>query len=52
MSLYLGGNKVKLALNGMFWKIKPIVKIIRLLSLDDFILQDSEGYFLVPKVGE
>lgn len=52
MSLYLGSNKVKLALNGMFWKIKLIAEIMRLLSLDGFILQDSEGYFLVPKVGE
>lgn len=54
MALYLGGNKVKINLNGVAYCLNIISKPLvengdRLLSLDGFILKDSTGLYLIPK---
>ena len=52
MGLYLDGSeKLKIILNGVVYKVNiyssgTIVKGIRLLSSDNYILQDSNGVYL------
>ena len=53
MSLYLGGQKVKIHLNGVAYKLNifsttPIINGNLLLSSDDYILQDFNGIYLIP----
>lgn len=57
MALYLGSEKVKLYLNGMAFILhlstqKPAIPSTVLLSADGYILQDSNGIYLIPKEGE
>ena len=56
MALYLGSNKRKIRLNGekhrlILPSVVP-VEIKRLLSSDGYILQDSNGIYLITKDGE
>lgn len=59
MAIYLGNNKVKLNLDSMVRKIavfkeinEEILTNIRLISFDDYILKDSNDYYLVAKESE
>lgn len=58
MALYLGnGEKVKINLNGVAYCLNlfsttPITNGIRLLSLDNYILKDSNGLYLTAKESE
>ena len=56
MALYLGGNKVKIILNNQVYNmIFPSVTImdgVRLLSSDNYILQDTNGLYLTFKEEE
>lgn len=54
MALYLGEDKVKLNLDGIVYFLNLYSEIlilngIRLLSSDDYILQDSNGLYLTAK---
>lgn len=54
MALYLGGQKVKINLGGVAYRLNylssmSVVNRVRLLSLDNHILKDSNGIYLVPK---
>jgi hypothetical protein len=51
MALYLGEDKVKINLNGISYCLNlfsetPITNGIRLLSLESYILKDSNGLYL------
>jgi hypothetical protein len=51
MALYLGGNKVNINLDGVVYCLNlffetPITSGIRLLSSDNYILQDSNEVYL------
>lgn len=53
MALYLGDNKVKINLNGIMCSLNLfssslILNGVLLLSSDDYILQDSNGIYLIP----
>ena len=54
MALYLGSSgKRKVMLNGVAYCINslsmmPIVNGVRLLSIDNYILTDSNGVYLIP----
>ena len=55
MALYLGEDKVKINLGGQLYYLNLItttshIDRISLLSLDNYILQDSTGVYLVPKI--
>ncbi len=57
MALYLGENKVKINLDGVVYCLNlfseiPITNGIRLLSSDNYILQDSNGIYLTAKESE
>ena len=52
MALYLGDNKIKININGAAYHLNLfssnlILNGVALLSSDDYILQDSEGVYLV-----
>lgn len=54
MALYLGENKVKINLNGVVYCLNlysttPITNIGWLLSSDNYLLQDLNGVYLIPK---
>ena len=54
MALYLGKDKVKINLNGIVYCLNlfstaPITNNGWLLSSDDYMLQDSNGIYLIPK---
>ena len=54
MALYLGENKVKINLNGIVYclNLYSTTSTINngwLLSSDNYILQDSNGIYLIPK---
>ena len=51
MALYLGGQKVKINLNGETYSLKlftnaSIANYIRLLSSEGYVLKDSNGLYL------
>lgn len=60
MSLYLGSIKQKLRLDNMSLNIKiitsappaPPIDVIRLKSVDGYILKDLNGLYLIPKESE
>lgn len=57
MALYFGDKKVKINLNNTIYRLNLystniITNGIRLLSLDDYILQDSHGLYLTTKESE
>ena len=57
MALYLGGDKVKVNLNGIaynsnFFTTTLILNGIMLLSSDDYFLKDSNGLYLTAKESE
>ena len=58
MALYLGNsNKLKVYLNGVAYHFNLFttnitINGIQLLSLDDYILRDSNGLYLTIKDGE
>jgi hypothetical protein len=57
MALYLGNNKVKININNTTCSLQlfsktPITNGIKLLSLDKYILKDSNGLYLTVKEGE
>jgi hypothetical protein len=52
MALYLGDNKIKININGIKYYLNLfssnlILNGVALLSSDNYILQDSEGIYLV-----
>lgn len=54
MALYLGRDKVKINLNGIVYRLNlfsttSTINNGWLLSSDDYILQDSNGIYLVPR---
>ena len=57
MALYLGNDKIKINLDGIAYclnlaPINVITNNIRLLSSDNYILQDSNGIYLLAKEGD
>ena len=57
MAVYLGGNKIKINLNGTLYNInifssKPILNGIQLFTLDGYALRDSNGLYLTAKEDE
>ena len=56
MALYLGSNKkLKASLGGIavclnIVNAAPSISAIRLLSSDNYILKDSMGVYLIPKI--
>lgn len=53
MALYLGGNKIKINLDGATYCLNLITTTlgksnIELLSSDNFILKDSNDLYLIP----
>lgn len=55
MALYLGGTKVKINLAGIAYKLNlrntaPTIVGTSLLSSDNYILIDSNGVYLLPKI--
>ena len=55
MALYSEGHKFKINLNGIRYKLNlytevPIINEIGLLSLDNYLLKDSTGICLLPKI--
>lgn len=57
MALYLGNDKIKINLDGIVYclnlaPINVITNNIRLLSSDNYILQDSNGIYLLAKEGD
>lgn len=59
MIIYAGRKfvRTRIVLNGVTYVVRmlnepQIVDEIRILSLDDFILKDSEGVYLLPKEDE
>lgn len=57
MALYLGGEKVKINLDGVTYKLEmwsdpPITNGIRLVSSDGYILIDANGRYLTTKEDE
>ena len=55
MALYIGNNKIKVNINGIIYKLNlsfqvPIINTTRLWSSDNYILKDSYGIYLIPKV--
>ena len=52
MALYFGNDeKLKISLNGVYYYINsiPLIKIVKLLSNDGYILTDSSGIILVTQ---
>lgn len=55
MALYLGGSdKLKINVNDTVYCLNvfsttPVIDNIRLLSFDNYVLQDSNGIYLTPK---
>jgi hypothetical protein len=57
MALYLGTDKVQINLNGIIYSLNifsenSILKGIRLLSSDGYVLKDSNGLYLTAKESE
>ena len=57
MGLYLGSNKMHININEIIYAVNlfsdpPITNGIRLLSVDNDILKDSNGLYLTTKEGE
>lgn len=58
MALYLGSSEeLKVNLNGVVYRFNlfsttPITNFIRLLSSDNYTLQDSNGLYLTVEEGE
>lgn len=58
MALYLGNKgKVKVILSGIVYYLNlytaaPITNGVRLLSLDNYILKDSKGLYIIAKESE
>ena len=57
MPLYLGGNAVKININGIQYYLNlfsttTIFNGIRLMSSEGYILKDSNGIYLTVKEGE
>lgn len=58
MALYLGNSvKLKTSINNIIYRFNlfsetPITNGVRLLSLDEYILKDSNGLYLTAKEGE
>lgn len=57
MALYLGDKKIKININGVIYKLNLysqtlITNGIRLLSSDNYILKDSNGFYITAKDGE
>lgn len=57
MALYLGGNKIKINLNGIVYSLNlfssnPILNGVLLLSSEGYILRDSNGLYLTTKESE
>ena len=57
MALYLGSEKVKINIDGTLYHLNlfsntAIANFIRLLSLDGYILKDSNGLYLTIKDGD
>jgi len=57
MALYLGGEKVKINLDGVAYYLNvfsdlPITNGVRLISSDGHILMDINGLFLTAKEDE
>ena len=54
MALYLGSDKVKINLDNVLYCLNlysttPITNGVRLLSLDNYLLKDSNGLYLTAK---
>lgn len=54
MSLFLGTEKVNVVINGKIFKVhiptvQPGVGSIRLMSFDDYLLQDADGLYITVK---
>lgn len=57
MALYLGGDKLKINLDGVVYRLNlisqtPILNGIKLLSSENYILKDSNGLYLTVKESE
>ena len=57
MALYIGGEKVKINLDGVayylnLYSVIPITNGIRLLSSDGYILKDDSGLYITTKEEE
>lgn len=57
MALYLGSNQVKINLNNIVYYLNlysktPITNGIKLLTLENYILKDSNGLYLTTKESE
>lgn len=57
MALYLGGDKFKINLDGIIYRLNlisqtPILNGIKLLTSENYILKDSNGLFLTAKESE
>lgn len=55
MALYLGGDKVKINLNGVIYRLNlhtEILNGVKLLSSDNYILLDSNGFYITAKKEE
>lgn len=57
MALYLGGDKLKINLDGIVYCLNlisqtPILNGIKLLSSENYILKDSNGLYLTAKESE
>lgn len=55
MALYLGRDRVKINLNGIAYRVNFFSSTIvepsnRLKSSDGFVLKDSNGIYLIPKL--
>lgn len=56
MALYLGNDKVKINLDGVKYcfnliSTKPLIDDVKMLSIDNYILKDSNGLYLILKGG-
>ena len=56
MNLYIGGSKVKIIINDKSFRLMtittsstPTINDVRLMSSDNYILQDSNGLYLFAK---
>jgi Mn-dependent DtxR family transcriptional regulator len=57
MALYLGGQKVKININGIAYKLHifsnaSLTNYVRLLSSEGYVLKDSNGLLLTAKESE
>lgn len=57
MALYLGGDKLKINLDGVVYRLNlisqiPILNGIKLLTSENYILKDSNGLYLTAKESE